>query len=256
MPPSRRAEDAALGIRRRTDARAPRRRRGRDSADATRMRAICCESASPMCVQVSPRVGGLVHPVALRDVGAHVRLAGADVDDARIRGRHGDRADRADRLAVEDRLPGAPRVARLPHAAVHAAEVEVLRLARNAGHRQNPPSAERADQSPVQVLKQGGIDGGAHGRGDEQRQANDEVAQGHHTSGSRMTEKKGIITRIASRVESERKLLGRCPRRSPIPTYGAPCRRPGPPPIMSGSEGPEKPARRRTGRDRDPNESL
>ena len=36
-----------------------------------------------------PAVGGLVHPVALRDVGAHVGFAGADVDHLRVRGGEG-----------------------------------------------------------------------------------------------------------------------------------------------------------------------
>src|SRR6202012_5664355 len=58
----------------------------------------------------------LVHAVPLGDVRAHVRLAGADVDHPRIRGCRGQRPDRADRLSIEDRLPGAAGVVSLPDA--------------------------------------------------------------------------------------------------------------------------------------------
>ena len=106
-----------------------------------------------------PAVGRLVHAVALGDVGAHVGLAAADVDHVRIRRRHGQRADRADRLPVEDRQPRAASVDRLPHPAVHAAEVEMLRFARHAAHGEHAAAAERSDQAPVQILEEGRVDG-------------------------------------------------------------------------------------------------
>ena len=62
-------------------------------------------------------VGRLVDAVARGHVAADVGLARADVDDVRVGRRHGDRADRRDRLVVEDRLPGEAAVARLPDAA-------------------------------------------------------------------------------------------------------------------------------------------
>ena len=63
-------------------------------------------------------VGGFVDAVAGRQVGALQAFAAADVDDVRIRWRQRDRADRAGRLVVEDRNPGASVVGRLPDAAV------------------------------------------------------------------------------------------------------------------------------------------
>ena len=98
-----------------------------------------------------PAVGGFVHPVALRDVGAHVGLAGAHVDHLRIRRRQGERADGADRLGVEDRSPGPAGIVRLPHAAVDAAEVEVRHVAGHAGHGQHAPPAKRADRAPAEL---------------------------------------------------------------------------------------------------------
>src|SRR5689334_4391787 len=78
-----------------------------------------------------PAIARLEHAIALRDVGSHVRFAGADVDDARIRRRNRDRPNRPDLLIVEDRAPRPARIARFPDAAVHAAKVEVLRLPRH-----------------------------------------------------------------------------------------------------------------------------
>ena len=103
---------------------------------------------------VRPRFAAVdrsVHSVALRDVGAHVRLARADIDDVRIGWRHRDRADRSDRLRIEDRLPRAARVIRFPHAAVHAAEIEMLRLSRHASDREHATRAKRTNAAPVRV---------------------------------------------------------------------------------------------------------
>src|SRR6185436_4289378 len=96
----------------------------------------------------APAVRGLVGAVALRDVGAHVRLARADVEDARVGRGEGDGSDGPDGLAVEDRPPGAAGVGRLPDPAVDAAEVEVLALARHPRHREHAAAAERADEPP------------------------------------------------------------------------------------------------------------
>ena len=93
--------------------------------------------------EVRPRlagVGGLVDAVAGREVGALQPFAAADVDDVRVRRRDRDRADRAGRLVVEDRRPGAAVVGRLPHAAVDGADVEHVRL---RSERPPPPSCGR-----------------------------------------------------------------------------------------------------------------
>ena len=105
-------------------------------------------------------VDRLEDPLALGDVRAHVGLAGADVEHPRVRRRHRQRPDRAHRLLVEDRPPGAPGVDRLPDAAVDRPEVEVVRLARHPRHREHPAAAERPDEPPVEILEQRRVDGG------------------------------------------------------------------------------------------------
>ena len=105
-----------------------------------------------------PAVGRAEHAFALGDIGAHVGLARADVDDVAIARGHGQGADGAHGLGVEDRGPGAARVVGAPDPAIHRPEVEPPGLVRCAGHRQHPPAAERADGAPVQRLEQRGID--------------------------------------------------------------------------------------------------
>ncbi len=51
---------------------------------STRMRPICCESSSPVGCQVRPASPGSKDACTLRDIRAHVGLAGADVDDSWI----------------------------------------------------------------------------------------------------------------------------------------------------------------------------
>ena len=104
-------------------------------------------------------VRGAVHAVAVRDVRAHVGLARTDVENARVRGRDRERADRRDGLTVEDRLPGASGVPALPHAAADRAEVEVLGLSRHARDREHAPAAERAREAPVHVREQARVEG-------------------------------------------------------------------------------------------------
>src|SRR5262249_5223001 len=70
-------------------------------------------------------VAGAVDAVAVRDVAADGGLAGAGVEDARLRGRDGDRADGGGAEgAVRDVLPVAAAAGRLPDAAGAGAEVE------------------------------------------------------------------------------------------------------------------------------------
>ena len=85
-------------------------------------------------------VGRFVDAVADGEVRARQPFAAADVDDVRIGRRDGDPADRSGRLVVEDRLPGAAGVGRLPDAAVDHADVEGVRL---AAHGPRPPSSAR-----------------------------------------------------------------------------------------------------------------
>src|SRR5215471_14720926 len=68
-------------------------------------------------------IGRLVEAVAGREVRPNDSSTRPDVNDVRIRRRDGDRADRAGRLTVEERLPGRAVVRRAPHAAVIETDV-------------------------------------------------------------------------------------------------------------------------------------
>jgi len=139
-------------------------------------------------------VGRLVDAVAHREVGTLQPLAAPHVEDPRVRRRHGDRADRLRRLAVEDRLPGAAGVGRFPYPAVVGADVECVGLARHPHRRHRSPAAEGADHPPAELRVEAGIEGlggeraetagaeaeaeqGGGGQGESQRAGS---AQGEH----------------------------------------------------------------------------
>ena len=101
--------------------------------------------------QVRPRlsgVGRLVDPVAHRKVGPDDPRSGADINDVWIRRRHGDRANGARRLRVEQRHPRRAVVGRAPDSAVVESDVKDARLARHAGQRARAAGSRRADLSP------------------------------------------------------------------------------------------------------------
>src|SRR2546430_17380681 len=93
-------------------------------------------------------VGGLVDPGAVGDVRADRRLARARVDDVRVGGCEGERADRRDRLDVEQRLPGDSGIPGGPHAAVHGAEVERRGITGDTTNPAPAAAAVRADDAP------------------------------------------------------------------------------------------------------------
>ena len=98
-----------------------------------------------------PRVCGFVDAVSVAHRIAQRRLARAGVDQIGVRRRDGDRADRGDRLRVEHRRPRAARVGRFPHAAVHRAEIELVRPARHAADRVDASAAEWPERPPSQA---------------------------------------------------------------------------------------------------------
>src|SRR5205807_9234897 len=111
--------------------------------------------------KVRPRfagVGGFVDAVAGGEVGTLQPFAAADVDHVWIGGRHGDGADRAGGLVVEEGEPDTPGVGALPHAAVVDADVEDVRLRRNAHRGHGSAAAERADVAPAACIAEIGID--------------------------------------------------------------------------------------------------
>ena len=151
-----RAEHAALGIRAVGMAE-------HGDQDAARIVRIDDEGRDLLAVrqaEVTPRlagVAGLVDPVAHGEVGALQPFARADVDDGGIGGSDGERADRARRLPVEQRGPGAPVIRGAPHAAVIDADVEQVGLTRHARRGHRAAAAKRADRAPMQVGKQGRV---------------------------------------------------------------------------------------------------
>src|SRR5213078_4013451 len=60
-------------------------------------------------------------------------------------------ADRRDGLVVEYREPGSAGVDRFPDAAIHVAEIELVRPAGHAGHGVAAAAAERAEHAPVEA---------------------------------------------------------------------------------------------------------
>ena len=107
------------------------------------------------------RVRRLPEPLALRRRhAADRRLAGADVDDVRIRGRDRYRADRADgNLLIGDVLPGLAGIAGFPNAASRCPHVVELVVARHTVHRGNAPPAPWADEPVFQAVEQSFFNG-------------------------------------------------------------------------------------------------
>src|SRR5689334_4200255 len=101
---------------------------------------------------VRPRragVGRLVHPITESDRIAERRLAAADVNHVGCRRRDGDGTDRRHRLRIEDRRPDTAGVDRLPDAAVHSAEIELVRPTGYAGRRGDASAAKWAEHAPM-----------------------------------------------------------------------------------------------------------
>ena len=87
---------------------------------------MCCVSSSPMCVHVLPASVDLYMPLPYP---IESRSVDSPVPTYIVFGlgrRHGQRANRRDRLRVEDREPDASGIDRLPHAAVDRAEIELV----------------------------------------------------------------------------------------------------------------------------------
>ena len=97
-------------------------------------------------------VGGSVNSIAGGKIGAPQAFAAADINYVRVRRSDRQRADRAGRLFIENRNPGAAGVGALPHAAVIHADVKKIGLAGNARGGDGASSAEWPDAAPLQIL--------------------------------------------------------------------------------------------------------
>ena len=97
-------------------------------------------------------VGRFVDAVADGEIGPMQSFAAPDVDDVGIGNRNRERADRAGRLIIENRLPGASVIVRLENAAIDLREIENVRLRRHARDRADPSAAVGPDVAPVEEV--------------------------------------------------------------------------------------------------------
>ena len=98
-----------------------------------------------------------VHPVAVGNVRAHVRLARTHINHLGVRRRNRNGADGSDGLAVKDGRPHAAGVRGFPNTSAHRAKIKSVGLPGNAGGRKRPPAARGADHAPVKTGKEAGI---------------------------------------------------------------------------------------------------
>jgi hypothetical protein len=125
--------------------------------------------------QMTPRlsgIGGFVHAVADREIGANDPGAGPDIDHIGIGGRHRNGADGAGGRVVKNRTPIRTVVRGAPHAAIVEADVKHVRLGGHTRQRARAPGAHGTDLSPVHGRKQIGRLGDTRrgGRSSEQRE--------------------------------------------------------------------------------------
>ena len=104
------------------------------------------------------RVDRFVDTVTERKIGAMQTFAAADVDHVRIGNGNSERADRAGRLIVENRLPGAAAIIGFENATINLRGVEDIRLRRYTADRASSSAAKRADISPAQCASEIVID--------------------------------------------------------------------------------------------------
>ena len=129
-------------------------------------------------------VDALVHAAAGRDVAAHTVRTRTDVNNLRVRLRHRDRADRAERdLVIGKEIPRFTAVRGAHHAPAGHAGVERVRLRRHTGHRGNAAASGMADLPITQPHEEGRVGRGHHGRG---RRLRGRLRDGPDGSGRRL----------------------------------------------------------------------
>src|SRR5262245_38551312 len=96
-------------------------------------------AALPDLLPALARIGGAEDAAPQGHVAADVGLARADVHDARIGRRHGDRADRLGWLVVEHRLPVPAAVLTFPYTTLRKCSVVDQGLARHPGDASDAP---------------------------------------------------------------------------------------------------------------------
>ena len=86
-------------------------------------------------------------------------LAGSDVNNVGIRGRERNSTDGCDVLIIEDRIPNASAIGRLPNSASRCAHVIDRGIAGNPGDGRDTATTVRTDETPAHRRVQTRVDG-------------------------------------------------------------------------------------------------
>ena len=124
--------------------------------------------------QMRPAATGVVrpiYPIADAQIGALEPFSTPHIHNVWIRRCHFHRAHRAGVLRIEDGVPRAPRVVRLPHAAVGGRHVEHVRLRRHTHRAFRATGAKRPNVPPAWPLNRTAGKGGLRGEGARRREA-------------------------------------------------------------------------------------
>ena len=97
------------------------------------------------------RVGRFVDAVAHRQVGTMQALAAGYINDVGIGGSDSDGTNRLRGFMIEDGIPGAAVVVRLPDASIDLRHIEDVWLAGDSDGSAGAPPAKRTDHTPVQI---------------------------------------------------------------------------------------------------------
>jgi hypothetical protein len=127
-------------------------------------------------------VSGLVDAVADGQIGTDDGRPGADIDHVGVRWGHGDGANRAGGLVVEQRCPVRTVIGRAPDAAVVVARVERVGLAGDASQRPGPAGTRGTDIPPAHVAEREILGGSRRAGCGHDRECNgSECKKGAHT---------------------------------------------------------------------------
>src|SRR6266481_8729247 len=90
-------------------------------------------------------VGGFVNPITDGKIGAREAFAARDINDIGVRRGDRDCTDRLRGLRIEDRQPGAAVIGGFPNATIDGADIENVRLARDARQSVRAPTTKWSD---------------------------------------------------------------------------------------------------------------
>src|SRR5215472_14546848 len=114
----------------------------------------CRDLLSILQTQMAPGLAAIrrfVDSIPYGKVGTLQSFSTGHVNDLRTRRRDGDGANRSSVDLVEDRLPSAAKIIRLPDASVDGADIEDVRLLGNTCRRPRAAPAKWPDQAPAHL---------------------------------------------------------------------------------------------------------